>query len=95
MPSDTVSGRVAAALTNFPFLKMATEVTLDDYEQFLAGNAGPETHSRVSDALNDPRSDLSVYVQGIRDNQSSVLRNLLETDRKNEADQNPNDGASA
>ena len=41
-------------------------ITLEDYERFLSGEAGDEVRSRVSAALNDPASDLSVFLDGIR-----------------------------
>ena len=81
-------------IQRFLFFRMATEVTLDDYERFLAGSAGAETHARVSDALNDANSDLSVFIQGIRDNQSSLLRNSLEAVKNDAADQDPDGGSS-
>lgn len=53
-------------------------ITLDEYEQFIAGTANEATHARVSAALNNATSDLSVFLTGIRSDQRSPLRMSLQ-----------------
>ena len=56
---------------------MAKQTTLEDLRDFITGHADDETHARVSSALNDPDSDLSVFIAGLRGDSKALLVQAL------------------